>query len=117
MNDGIEFLCIIMIAVIGAIIVTSPMMFGSVVEKEIVVVYNDHNGLYDSCGNFYNDGSMADKTKADIGRVISVNGTPVTIKVEMLVTNKGIPYLSSFYDGNIIRGVITGNEGLNMKKC
>lgn len=75
----------------------APFALGTTIEKEITVIFNDRNGILDSCGNFYYSTDMSSTTRTKFNMLMTemdANAKPVIVKVIMREPSKNIPISS-----------------------
>ena len=83
------------IALIALTYTIIPTIFGSDVEKDITIIFNDNNGALDSCGNFYYSADTNAMTRAKLNMIMpKMDSSPVIVKVIIREPLKGLPLSS-----------------------
>ena len=103
------------ITAIYTVLIISPSIIGNVIEKDVTFIYNDENGVFDDCNNFYTHEFMDTKTISTFNKYMKKMDTsiqPTVLKVKIYVPDQNIPVPSSWKQPSI-REVIEPTNNYN----
>lgn len=112
-----KIIAVICLAIV--IFTISPIIFMESHNQTITIVYNDHNGIIDSCGRFYSADIIGSESRARVNYAIKEMDTsvkPVTMTFNIYESNKNIPVISGFYShfGVIKMRLVDNNQIYNI---